>query len=129
MRSALIAVFVNLIGNLTLIWFMGTAGLALSTAICSYLQVVILIFMLRRRFGHSLLASLGQTIIKQVTATALMALVGVSILVMMRNLPTTGLYDILRLIAVVPSAALIYILVSKILKNEMLSLFTGSRKK
>lgn len=129
MRSALIAVFVNLVGNLTLIWFLSTAGLALSTAICSYLQVVILVFVLRRRFGGSLLGSLGQTIVKTVAATALMALVGVLILFMMRNLPAKGLYDVLRLIAVVPSAALIYILVSKILKNEMLSLFTGSRKK
>ncbi|GAI77442.1 unnamed protein product, partial [marine sediment metagenome] len=39
MRSAMIAVLVNVILNLTLIWFMGVAGLAFSTAICSYLQV------------------------------------------------------------------------------------------
>ncbi|MHC4645103.1 MAG: murein biosynthesis integral membrane protein MurJ, partial [Planctomycetota bacterium] len=41
-RSALAAVFANVILNLSLIWFMGTSGLALSTAICSYLQVLIL---------------------------------------------------------------------------------------
>ena len=128
MRSALIAVFVNIVLNLTLIWFMGTGGLALSTAICSYLQVVILIYVLRRRYGRSLLEGLAGTLKKTFIATALMAVSAGTILYLMRNLPDIFRFDILRLALVVPLAALIYILVSKILKNEMLSLITGRRK-
>ncbi len=47
MHSALVAVLANFVLNLTLIWFLDRAGLACATAICSYLQVVILVVVLR----------------------------------------------------------------------------------
>ena len=127
--TAAAAVVVNIALNLTLIWSMGTAGLALSTAICSYLQVVILVFVLRARFGPSLLAGLLITVAKTIIATALMWLVGWGILTAMNLLPISPRLDILRLAAVVPSAAITYALAAKLLKIEMLSLVTGTRQK
>ena len=128
MKSALIAVFVNLILNLTLIWFMGTAGLALSTAICSYLQVFILLALLRRRFKTSILQGLAPTILKTLAATAIMGLGAAGTLHLCSHLPSTLPFDILTLALVVPLSALVYFLAARILRIEMLSLFAGAAK-
>lgn len=127
MRSAMIAVLVNVILNLTLIWFMGVAGLALSTAICSYLQVFILIFMLRKRLGTHILDGLPVTFMKTVVAAAFMWLVAAAIMTLMKNLPDGRFSDILRLAVVVPVAAAVYLLAAKSLHIEMLSLLTGAK--
>ncbi len=129
--TAAAAVVVNVVLNLILIWFLGTGGLALSTAVCSYLQVIILLFVLRRRFEHSILTGLTATVVKTASATVVMCIVGTSLLYLMRRLPggADGLrFDILRLAAVVPSSAAAYYFSSRLLANEMLSLFTGTRK-
>jgi putative peptidoglycan lipid II flippase len=123
-RSALVAVCVNVILNLTLIWFMGTAGLALSTALCSYLQVVILVLELRRRFGSSVLGGMLATLIKTLAATILMWMAGQCFLYVCRGLPDGTGFNVLRLAVVVPSAAAVYTIAAKLLRVEMLSLFT-----
>ena len=126
-RSALVAVFVNIVLNLTLIWFMGTAGLALSTAICSYLQVVFLVFVLRKTFSKPILAGLGGTFVKTLAATVFMFLVGAGIMRIMSNLSYDRPFNILRLAVVVPSAAVMYLIAAKFLNIEMLSLFLGRK--
>ncbi len=126
MRSALIAVFVNFWLNLTLIWFLGLAGLACATAACSYLQVVILITVLRRRLGRSIMDGLSVTLWKTLVATAFMWLAAAAIMTLMKNLPDGRLFDILRLVAVVPTAAVVYLLAAKFLRVEMLSLLIGA---
>jgi putative peptidoglycan lipid II flippase len=122
-NSAIAAVMVNIVLNLTLIWFIGTGGLALSTAICSYLQVIILVVVLRRRFEHSVLAGLGGTLLKTVGATVLMAVAGSFVMYGMRSLPAGGAalgYDIARVGSVVAVSVVIYYFASKMLKNESL---------
>jgi putative peptidoglycan lipid II flippase len=47
-RVALIAMLVNLIGNLILIWPLGPVGIALSTAISAWVNVVLLYWILHR---------------------------------------------------------------------------------
>jgi putative peptidoglycan lipid II flippase len=126
-KSALVAVFVNVFLNLTLIWFLDRSGLAAATAACAYLQVVILILALRKRLGHSILEGFFNTLIKTFIATVLMLLVGIIIINLMKDLPENRLFNILRLLLVVPSAAVIYALCAKLLRNEMLSLFTGKK--
>jgi len=128
MRSAVIAVFVNVILNLTLIWFMGTKGLAVSTALCSYLQVVILVSLLRRRVAGTILDGFGATLAKTILATVLMYLVGAGIISIMGRLPDSRWCNILRLAVVVPSAAGVYLLGAKLLRVEMLSLLTGRKQ-
>ena len=124
-RSAIIAVFLNLLLNLTLMWFMGTGGLALSTAICSYVQVAILIFVLGKRFEHSILNGFTTTLMKTLLATVVMSLAGVAELVLMRNLDS----NIIKIAVVVPTAIVVYSMAAKVLRIEMLSLITGSREK
>ncbi len=128
-KTALVAVVVNVLLNLILIWFMGTAGLALSTAICSYLQVCILVFVLRRQLGHSVLDGLTSTVLKTFAATAVMWLVGTAIMTLCANLPDSRWFNILRLAVVVPSAAAVYLLAAKSLHIEMLSLLTGTKRR
>ena len=129
MRSAMIAVFVNIVLNLTLIWFMGTAGLALSTAICSYLQVLILVTALRKRFGNSILDGLLTTLVKTLVATFFLCIVGILLLYACRTLPNATSFNILRLALVVPLTAGTYFLAAKLLRIEMLSLITGNKSK
>jgi putative peptidoglycan lipid II flippase len=124
-RSAMIAVCVNIVLNLTLIWFMGTAGLAISTAMCSYLQVAILVTVLRRKLGRSILDGLPTTLAKTLAATAFMWAVGMIIITVMNKLPAGRSYDVLRLAALVPAAAAAYVLAAKVLRIEMLSVVTG----
>ena len=126
-RSALIAVCVNILLNLTLIWFMGTGGLAISTALCSYLQVVILILALCRRFGPSILDGILTTLLKASAATILMYMVGRCFLYLCRELPEGTGFDIIRLAIVVPLAAGVYALAAKLLRIEMLSLLARDK--
>ena len=121
-RSAMVAVLINLVLNLTLIWRMGTAGLALSTAICSYVQVCILIFVLRRKLGDSILKGLGGTLIKTIIATAIMYSAAAGIMNLMADLPYNKVFNVLRLAATVPCAALVYWFSAKLLKIDSLSL-------
>ncbi len=53
-RIALIAMLVNLLGNLLLIWPMGAVGIALSTAISAWVNVLLLVWSLHRK-GHLVL--------------------------------------------------------------------------
>ena len=121
-RSALIAVCANVVLNLTLIWFMSTGGLAISTALCSYLQVVILVIALCRRFGPSILDGALTTLGKASVATTLMYVVGRCLLRLCRELPQSTGFDVIRLAVVVPVAAGVYALAAKLLRIEMLSL-------
>ncbi len=126
-RTAAIAVGVNLTLNFILIWFMGTAGLALSTAVCSYLQIVILLKYLRRRFDGKITDRLKQNLLKTLAATAVMTLVALMILIGCAKLPQSRMNDIITITLIVIVAAAVYLFAAKLLKNEMLPLITGSK--
>ena len=125
--SAVCAVVVNVILNLTLIWFLGTAGLAAATALCSYLQVIILITILRKKLGRSIVDGLLITLKKTLAATVLMCAVGTAAMTLMQRLPDNRISDILRLCVVVPLSAGVYIMAAKFLRMEMLRLLTGAK--
>jgi len=123
--SAVCAVAANVVLNLTLIWSLGTGGLAAATALCSYLQVAILLTVLRRKLDRSILDGLPITLIKTLAATVFMLAVGTIIMTVMRKFPAGKSYDVLRLAAVVPAAATAYVLAAKVLRIKMLSALTG----
>jgi putative peptidoglycan lipid II flippase len=125
MYSALLAVVVNIILNLTLVWYMGTAGLALSTAICSYLQVAVLTGMLNRRLRLSVFAGIPTTAAKTAAAAILMYAAGVGVLVFMKTLPQTTGATVLKLAAVVLVCTVVYIAAARVLKIRELALLTG----
>jgi len=122
-KSALIAVFTNIVLNLTLIWSLGTGGLAAATALCSYLQVAVLAVALRRRWGNSILDGLAQAFLKTIVATLCMSAAIAVTLWLSKNYPNS-----IKLLLVVPAAAAVYLLAAKLLKIEMLSLLTASKR-
>lgn len=123
MTSALIAVVANIVLNLTLIWPFRTGGLAAATALCSYLQVVILVAVLRRRLGGSILDGLARALVKTIAATLCMSAAIVATLWLSK-----GYADIFKLLLVVPTAAAVFLLMAKLLHIEMLSLLTGGKQ-
>ncbi len=115
-RSALVAVFANVVLCLVLVWPLGTGGLAVATALCSYLQVATLAVILRRRLGRAVLAGLGAALRDTTLATLCMAaaVLGISHLLAERG-------NALLLLASVPAGAVVYIMAARLLRIEMLS--------
>ena len=77
LKIALGMVAVNLALNLTLVWPLGAAGLAWSTAISATLQVALLAWMLRRHadvFVGEVWAGLGRSAVATVLMAAALAL-------------------------------------------------------
>jgi putative peptidoglycan lipid II flippase len=126
-QTAGMAVLVNVILNLTLVWSMGAAGLALSTAICSYLQVTVLLLLLTKRYHVVNYRAIGITLAKTVAATVAMYLAGAAILKLLDHWPTTVAYDVLRLVVVIVPSASLYVLLAVLLKTEMLGLLSGKK--
>ncbi|MHC4271501.1 MAG: murein biosynthesis integral membrane protein MurJ, partial [Planctomycetota bacterium] len=129
MRSALIVVFINVVLNIILIWPLGTAGLACSTAVCSYLQCAILIWFLRKKLGEGILEGTFSSLLKIIAATLLMAISLIVVLQLMKSLSNTFLINMLRLIITVLAGSIVYILAAKFLHIEMLSMLLSGRKK
>jgi putative peptidoglycan lipid II flippase len=121
-KSASISVAVNIVLNLTLRWFLGTGGLAASTALCSYLQVVILAVALRRRLGGAVTEGFVPALWKTTAATLLMSAAVLVALGFSRGLP-----NIIKLLLAVPAGTIAYLLTAKYLRIEMLSLLTGTK--
>ena len=132
MKSAVLAVFVNVVLNLSLIWVWGTGGLAVATALCSYLQVVILLTALRKRIGHGFMQGLWKTVLKTVAATILMSAVSAGVLWLMKDHPKGAgalKFDIARLAAVISTSVAVYYACAVLMKNEALNLIKGRRGK
>jgi putative peptidoglycan lipid II flippase len=75
MRISLVMVACNVALNLTLVWKLGAAGLAWSTAACAVLQVVLLLAALRRRPVKFIDRDVGRSWRRSAVLTAVMAAV------------------------------------------------------
>ena len=128
-RTAMIAVAVNIVLNLVLIWPMGAGGLALATATCSYLQVIILLVLLAKKFHFGVdrpaMVLLGKTVL----ATAAMALTGGGAILLMQKLPLNTVCDIIRIAVLVVVCAGVYAVVSRLMANPMLELVFRAKNK
>ena len=125
----MLAVVVNIFLNLTFVWFIGAAGLAVSTALCSYLQVAFLLFYLRKKFQAPLLRPIVQPALKTAAATIIMTLAALSILYLARNLPQRTIFNVIKVAVVVITSAAVYIFAAKLLKIEELKLLTARKNK
>jgi putative peptidoglycan lipid II flippase len=125
--TAAVAVLFNIGLNLTLVWFIGTGGLALSTALCSYLQVLLLLSVLVRRFGRSMLDGLMSSAARTLMATLLCWLVGAGILDLLGDLPAGAGGNLIRLAATVPACIAAFAVAARLLGLEVFSLITGRK--
>lgn len=123
--SALIAVSVNIVLNLTLIWFLRAGGLALATALCSYLQVCFLVYGLRKRLGGAVLAGLRKTLVNTLIATGVMTFAGFGLSLLLADLPDSRLFNTIRVGIIVACAGGVFLVAAKALRMEELGLLTG----
>lgn len=122
MRTTLLAVVLNFILNLILIWPLGAAGLALATSICSYVQVAILLKGLADKFGRKIFDGVVNELVKTVVITLVMSVVAFFVLKVTGSMP-----QIIQLPTVVIATVFLYLAGAVILKVEMLSLITGRK--
>jgi hypothetical protein len=106
---------------------LAAGGLALSTALCSYLQVTILLAALHRRFGRAISELLAATLVKAALATLLCWMVGKGLLEILGDMPPGFGSDILRLSLVIPVCCAMYLVAAKLLRLEVLSLLAKNK--
>ena len=128
-RTTAFAVVLNIILNLTLIWPMGAAGLALSTSLCSFIQAAILLWLLHRRFSLHLAEGFWPTFYKTAIGTLVMAAAGGVCLALLGGLAQDTLGDVIRLAVLVTVCGSVYLATAWRLKNPMLALIISARRK
>jgi putative peptidoglycan lipid II flippase len=121
-RTGLLAVVANFFLNIILIWPLGTGGLAASTAICSYLQVGILIVILRKRLGQFVLEGVRLTAVKTAIASILMTVAILVVYWIGRDW-----HNIIKLAVVIPASVTVYLVAARLLRIPELSLLTGKK--
>ena len=109
-------VAINFVLNCILIWPLGVAGLALSTAFCASLQAAILFYLLLKRYKLSIKNGLVLSLVKSTVAVAVMTSGGWATL---RLLAETS--SIIQLAATVAVCGVLYVITSIFLRNKELS--------
>ncbi len=120
----------NLILNLTLIWFLSEGGLALATTISATVQIIILFLLLHKKLnirGHK---HIFTSAIKTLIATFLMY---VTCWIMLKIMPAGDgklIIKFIRLLIPLTAALIVFFTVSLLLKSEELKyLYTSLRRK
>jgi putative peptidoglycan lipid II flippase len=120
----------NLVLNLTLIWFLREGGLALATAISATIQVIILFALLHRKLNITGHKHIITSAIKTLIATFFMY---VTCWIMLKIMPTSDgklMIKSIRLLIPLTTALMAFFTVSFLLKSEELKyLYTSLRKK
>jgi putative peptidoglycan lipid II flippase len=112
-KVAVAMVVLNLILNLILIWPLGTAGLALATAIGAIIQLIVLSLILVRRYKLTLRPGLLSSTAKTIVATVAMI---VTTQLALNLISASG--PLPRVIIIVVIAAVTFVLISLLLKNS-----------
>ncbi|MDP6925406.1 MAG: murein biosynthesis integral membrane protein MurJ [Candidatus Scalindua sp.] len=119
-------VALNLILNLTLIWFLREGGLALATAISATIQIIILFVLLRKRLNITGHKHIITSAIKTLTATFIMY---VTCWIMLKIVPTGDgklMVKFIRLLIPLTTALIVFFTVSFLLKSEELKYLYNS---
>jgi putative peptidoglycan lipid II flippase len=120
----------NLVLNLTLIWFLREGGLALATAISATIQIIILFALLRKKLNITGHKHIITSAIKTLIATFFMY---VTCWIMLKIMPTsdgTLMIKSIRLLIPLTTALMAFFTVSFLLKSEELKyLYASLRKK
>lgn len=127
-RTAGMSVAISIVLNLVFIWPLGAAGLALSTALCSYIQSIILMSILNRHFSGWFQKGDLKCFLKTVISSLAMSVAGLLTLRTLSGLPISTRNDLLRIAILVTVCGGVFGVTSWLLKNEMLSLLIRSRK-
>ena len=123
-RVAACIVALNVALNLTLIWPLAEAGLAVATSISAAVQVLVLMLLFSRRKGPLGWSTLAATVMRTILATALMAAAGHAVLT--RIAPTAGLAnEFARVFAPLAIAVVVYCGAYWLLRGRELGMLVG----
>ena len=111
-------VVLNLTLNLTLIWFLKEGGLALATAISAMVQTSILFIILKKRLHLKGFGGISATVIKTVTASAVMAFVCIITLNLLPEHHGSLALKTARLFVPLPIAVITFLIAARMLRSE-----------
>ena len=121
MRVGLFAIALNLVLNITLIWFLREAGLALATAISAIVQTLILARLAANQLSPGIASIILPSVARSVVLTAVMALaVSAAALIQWPAEPTDFLPKLLRLAALSAVGVGVYALLAAAWKRPEL---------
>jgi len=95
----------NLLLNLSLIWVLAEGGLALSTAVCATIQLVILSVLIRRRLGALGARAIAASALRWLAASVVMGAVILILLAVLPPAPAGATFWLRALRVLVPIAA------------------------
>ena len=101
LRISLCMVGLNLLLNLSFIWFLGAAGLAWSTAVCGALQVVLLIKALGRHIDRPVDGAVRRSWSNSLRLTAIMTVALGLVMIVWPDRPGSAVASAVRLFALV----------------------------
>lgn len=108
MYMGVVAMATNIFLDLTLIWPMGGAGLAISTSLIAAVQTAVSAWLFQKRIGTLKWKEIGSTFIKTMIATALMSAVCLAIQFLVSS-PQIPLGRAVRLVAPLVAAAAVFL--------------------
>jgi hypothetical protein len=79
--------------------------------------------------GGAVVAGVGGDLVKTIVGAVIMGLCGFCTLYLMRGVGSGWKVEVARLGVIVPVCVVVYGVMAKLLKNEMLSLVTGGKKR
>ncbi len=124
MKVGVSVVALNLALNLTLIWFLREAGLAWSTSICAFVQVIALMILLR---GDVMNANVVMSWFKTIALAAVMVVALLLLRPIMAEDEPTWMQSLMELFALVASGLAVVFLGSKLLHMDELRWALGAR--
>lgn len=132
LRIGLVAVVVNLVANLSLVWIFAGPGLALGTSITATFQVLVACWILTRRVGEFPWRSVISTGVKTFGATLAMSLSCIAMSAVSEQIqPESGLFDRIVALALPLGAGLfVYLATAKLVSlKEPFDLLQRKRSK
>ena len=116
----------NLILNLTLIWFLREGGLALATAISATVQIIILFAILQRRLDITGYKHIYTSVLKTLIATFFMCITCWGILKIIQTSDGKFMIKFIRLLIPLATTLITFFTVSFLLKSEELKYLYAS---
>ena len=108
MYLGIVAMLLNIVFDLTLIWPMGGSGLALSTSLIAAMQCIVSAWLLQGQIGRLRWNEIGSTFVKTLIATAIMSVVCILVQLAVAS-PSIPLGRAVRLIAPLVVAAIAFL--------------------
>ncbi|HVW38939.1 MAG TPA: lipid II flippase MurJ, partial [Pirellulales bacterium] len=124
LKTGAIAMLVNLLLNLALIWPLAEAGLALSTSLSAMLQVGLLLRRFSRHGGYLGWAEMGRTAVVTLAATACMLLAGYAAMACIPQAPG-NVYVLARVATPILIGSAVFLAASRWFKAEELQFLLG----